>query len=257
MVALNFSARTVAPNTALEPLPSGTYPVTITKSEEKPTKSGNGSYLELEMSVQGGQYNGRKLYDRLNIKNPSEQAVAIAYGTLSAICYVTGRLDIQDTQQLHGAPFQVVVSKQERPDQKGVFTNEVNGYKDMAGNDPGKEGAPAQGGGAPSWAGGGAPQQQAPQQQPPAGGAPQWQQGAPQQQYAPPQGQQAPPQQWQQPPAQPQAPVQGGAPAWTQAPPQGQQQQVPPQQQAPQQQPPMQQAPAPQTQQAPPWAQQG
>lgn len=166
MVQLNFNATQVQPNRAPEPVPSGLYPVTITKSEEKPTKDGQGAYLEFEMTVvQGHEFAGRKIYDRLNIKNKNQQTVDIAYSTLSSICHVTGRLQIQDTGQLHGVPFQVLVSKVERNDRpgSGEMTNQVKGYKDINGNDPGLAGV-TQGGGQPSWAGGGnAPQQQQPQ----------------------------------------------------------------------------------------------
>ncbi len=219
MVMLNFNASQVQPNQALEAVPSGNYPVMITKSEEKPTRAGDGSYIEFEMTIQGGQYNGRKLFDRLNIKNKNEQAVSIAYSTLSAICHVTGRLNITATEQLHGVPFVAVAVKKERDDQPGSgnMTNEVKGYKDINGNDPGFAGAaPAQQQAAPNWA----------QQTPPP------QQQAPAQQYAPPPAQQ-----------------QQYAP-----PPQQQTYQAPP---AEQQQPPAQQfAPPPNGQQPPPWVQQ-
>lgn len=198
MVALNFNASQVQPNQALEAIPSGQYPVVIVRSEEKPTRAGDGFYIELEMQVQGGQYNGRKVFDRLNIKNKNEQAVTIAYSTLSAICHVTGRLNIQDTQQLHGVPFIAVVSKLERNDQPGSgnMTNEVKGYKDINGNDPGFGGqSTSQQNNAPNWANGGNQQ---------GGGAPQnngqqpWNNsqggGAPQQNNAPPQN--APQQNW-------------------------------------------------------------
>lgn len=210
MVALNFNAQGVQPNQALEAIPSGQYPVIITASQEKPTKAGDGSYIELEMTVQGGQYNGRKLFDRLNIRNKNQTAVDIAYSTLSAICHVTGRMNIQDTQQLHGVPFIAVAVKKERDDQPGSgnMTNEVRGYKDLQGNDPGHGGqAPSQQNNAPGWAGGpqGGP--------PPAQQPPQYQAPPAQQNYqAPPPNQQQPPQQsWQanqQPPAQQQPPQQ-------------------------------------------------
>lgn len=184
MVALNFNAAQVEPNKALEAIPSGTYPVIITKSEEKPTKSGNGSYIELEMTIQGGEYNGRKVFDRLNIRNPNQQAVDIAYSTLSAICHVTGRINITDTQQLHGVPFQAVVLKLPRDDRPDQMTNDVRGYKDIHGNDPGFAGNVSQPQGQPNWG-----NQQAPVQQ--------YQQQAPAQQYQQPVQQQAPQQQYQ------------------------------------------------------------
>lgn len=207
MVALNFNAAGVKPNTALEAIPSGIYPVIITATSEKPTRNGQGAYIEVEMQIQGGEFNGRKVYDRLNIKNNNQQAVDIAHATLSAICHVTGVLQMTDTQQLHGRPFQAVVSKLERSDQPGSgnMTNEVKGYKDMNGNDPGFAGNTQGGGGQPGWAQ--QPQQgQAPVQQP-------VQQQAPVQQQQPHQGN-APSWAAQQP--QGQAPAGNAAPSWAQ-----------------------------------------
>ena len=286
MVALNFSTQGVAPNAALEAIPSGVYPVVITSTQEKPTRAGDGAYIEFEMTIQApSEFAGRKVFDRLNIRNKNQQAVDIAYGTLSAICHVVNRHNIQQTEQLHNLPFQAVVAKVARDDRPGEFSNEVKGYKDAQGNDPGKSGQGAAPGAAPGWAGqgapGGVPNGQAPQQYAPAPGAPPQgypqqapqQQYAPQgqpQQYAPPQGQ-APQQQYQpgaaqqphvgqehavNPPQQPQQPQQ--PPAWTG--PNGGQPQQAPQQAAPAPQAPQQQAPqqggqpgfTPQA--APPWA---
>lgn len=228
MVQLNFNATTVKPNTAMEPIPTGIYPVVITKSEQKPTKAGTGSYIELEMTVQGGEFAGRKVYDRLNTNNPNSVAVEIAYATLSAICHVTGRLQIQETAQLHGVPFQVVVKKIPRNDQPDTMTNEVAGYKDINGNDPGFAGNTASQGSQPNWAQQGQPQQQQVQQQQPV-----------QQQQ----------QTWQQQPAQ----------EFVQQQPQQQQQQMqqPVQQNQQQQQPQVQQQAQPQAAgETPPWLQQ-
>lgn len=219
MVAFSFNAVGVKPNVALEAIPTGLYPVMITKSEEKPTKAGNGSYIEFEMTVQGGEFAGRKVFDRLNTNNPNPKAVEIAYSTLSAICHVTNRLQMTDTTQLHGIPFIAVVSKLPRDDQPSQMTNEVKGYKDINGNDPGVQGGGAQTSAAPSWAGG---QQQPPQQQ--------IQQQAPVQQVQ-----------------QQQAPVQQQQPTWV--PPGQQQQPVVQQAQQPVQQQPVQQV---QQQQTPP-----
>lgn len=219
MVQLNFNATGVKPNAALEALPSDNYPVVITKSEEKPTKANNGSYIEFEMTIQAGPFQGRKVFDRLNIRNPNSTAVDIAYATLSAICHVTGCLQLQDTAQLHGRPFIAVVKKVPRDDRPGEWSNEVKGYKDVNGNDPGFAGnAGAQTTAAPSWAGGAqqAPQQTAPvqqtQQQAPQGGAPAWAGGA--QQQAPQVQQQSVQQQMQQAPVEQVAGQVGTPPPW-------------------------------------------
>lgn len=210
MVALNFNATAVQPNVAPEPVPSGQYPVIIVGTEEKPTKAGTGSYIEIAMQIQGGEFNGRKVYDRLNIRNPNQQAVDIAYSTLSAICHVTNRLHIQDTGQLHGVPFIAIVNKVPRDDRPGSFSNEVRGYKDINGNDPGFAGAVSNPAAQPQWA----QQQQAPQ---PNGQPPQWAQ-QPQQPASPP----APPAPPSPPaaaqPTPPPPPAAAQPPAWAQQP---------------------------------------
>lgn len=219
MVALSFNASSVKPNAAFEAVPSGNYPVIITNSQKKPTQKGDGAYYEFEMTIQGGEYAGRKLFDRLNIENPNKTAEEIAYATLSAICHVTGRLSMTDTQQLHGIPFIAVAVKKPRNDQPEVMTNEVRGYKDINGNDPGKApgagGAP-QGQGGPTWGN-------------PQGGPTNMQQGQPQQQgnWQQPQQQQPQNQQWGAPQGQPQQQQPNG---WGNQQPQSQQ----PQQQQPQ-----------------------
>lgn len=240
MVAINFNAAGVKPNAALEAIPTGMYPVVITGSQEKPTKAGTGSYIEFEMQIQNHPsvdpaYHGRKVFDRLNINNPNQQAVDIAYATLSAICHVTGVLQMTDTQQLHGRPFVAVVQKKPRDDQPDQMTNEVKGYKDMNGNDPGfsgNQGGGNGGGGQPGWANGNnnpAQQQnnQQVQQQPQntqqpqqgqdqgnnGGGAPSWAGNQPQQQQPQVDNTQ---QNNQQGNNQPQQQNNGGAPSWAQ-----------------------------------------
>lgn len=215
MVQLNFNAAGVKPNAALEAIPTGQYPVIIVRSEEKPTRAGTGAYIEFEMQVQGGEYAGRKLFDRLNIKNSNQTAVDIAYATLSAICHVTGRMSISQTEQLHGIPFIAVVQKKVRddlpppaPGEEPQYSNEVKGYKDIHGNDPNSAGRGPTTGGNPEWAG----QQQAAQ-------APVQQQAAPvqeqpaQQQATPSWANGAAPVQEQQAPAVQQAPAQN-PPSW-------------------------------------------
>lgn len=159
---LNFDARRVAPSTAPEPVETGTYPVIIKAAQEKPTKNQDGTFVELTLEVMHGPAAGKRIIDRLNLGNKNPQAVEIAYGQLSAICHVTGRMQIQSEQQLVGATMQVYVVKEPRADAPGQFGNAVKGYKDMQGNDPGQAGAHGNmGGGAPQGQQfGGAPQGQ-------------------------------------------------------------------------------------------------
>ncbi|MBG89559.1 MAG: hypothetical protein CMO80_22050 [Verrucomicrobiales bacterium] len=244
MAGLNFNAETVAPNQAFENLAPAWYTAMITDSTMKATKGGDGSYLEIELEVVApAQFAGRKLWDRLNLNNPNEKAVEIAYQTLSAICHATGVIQVQDSQQLHNIPMDVKVGMSKVTEQYPEPRNEVKGYR------------PVQGGGNV----GGAPQAMGAPQAPQ--GAPQAPQGAPQ---AAAQAQAPQQQQWQQPqqaPQQTEAPVttynqapQNAAPQQQeQAPQQGGWQNAAPQQAAPQQQAqaPQQQADLPPAEQHP------
>ena len=244
MAQLNFDATQVNPDQSFEPIPAGWYNFMITESEMKPTKDGNGAYLQVTLKVVDGQYAGRQVFDRLNLQNQNPVAAEIAYKRLSAYCHATGVIQVQDSQQLHGIPLKARVSV--RTDSTGQYdpSNEIKAVKHIN-EETGTTAAPAQQGFQ-------APPQQAPAQQFPQQGFQQPQQ-APQQQWQQPPAQQAPaPQQFQQPAQQPapqQAPAQGGA----QTPPWMQGQQAP----AAAAQPTPQQAPqaAPAAGPTPPWAQ--
>jgi hypothetical protein len=99
-----FDATTVDPAAGFELFPAGQYVVQIVSSEMRPTRDGGGQYLWLELDVLEGPLAGRKLFDRLNLVNASAQTVEIAQRTLSAICHATGRLQVQDSQELHLIP---------------------------------------------------------------------------------------------------------------------------------------------------------
>ena len=99
-----FDATTVEPTTPFEPLPPGRYIVQIVASEMRSTRDGSGQFLWLELDVIEGEHLGRKLWDRLNLINPNAQAVEIAQRTLSAICHAAGKLQVQDSEELHLIP---------------------------------------------------------------------------------------------------------------------------------------------------------
>ncbi len=78
MAQLNFNAAEVKPLDAFEAIPAGTYEAVITEPEMKPTKSGTGSYLELTIEIISGDYQGRRVWARLNLAHPNAKAVEIA-----------------------------------------------------------------------------------------------------------------------------------------------------------------------------------
>ena len=122
-----FDARTVEPNQAFEAIPAGDYPAVIVDSKMKPTKDGNGQYLELQLQILNGPFQNRKLFDRLNLVNASDKAVQIAKGTLSAICRAVNVLTPNDSAELHNKPLTVKVKVGK--DNNGNPNNEVKGYE--------------------------------------------------------------------------------------------------------------------------------
>ena len=142
-----FDANEVDPAMDFEPIPAGKYPAVIIESEMKPTKSGNGSFLELCLQIIEGEYRNRRLWSRLNLDNPNAMAVQIARGELSAICRAVGVMRPQDSCELHNLPLTVRVKLKQRDD-TGEMGNIVAGYfkKEQS------QGQPAQAAGAPPWA---------------------------------------------------------------------------------------------------------
>lgn len=126
MVSLEgFDASKVEPNAPMTPVPKGDYTVIIESDEVKVTKKGDGKYLKLTMQIIDGEYKGRKLWDQLNLWNPSKQASVIAQQTLSAICHAVGILVPVESSRLHNKPMRVSVICKEF---EGKLQNEVKGY---------------------------------------------------------------------------------------------------------------------------------
>lgn len=95
-----FSPATVEPATDFDVYPPGKYSVLIEAAEVKPTKTGTGHILKLTMQILDGEYKGRKLFDNINLQNPSAQCVEIGMRTLSALGRALSIAAITDTTQL-------------------------------------------------------------------------------------------------------------------------------------------------------------
>jgi hypothetical protein len=145
---VNFDATQVAPNQAFDPIPAGWYKAHITSTEMKPTAKKDGSFLQVELTILDEKFPNRKVFDQLNLQNPNQTAVDIAYQTLSAICHAVGVFQVNDTQMLHGKPLEVRVGLQPA---SGDYEarNTVRGYRALEGAGAPSAGAPAD---APAWA---------------------------------------------------------------------------------------------------------
>jgi len=137
MANLNgFDANQVEP-TSFDPLPAGKYLAVITESEMRPTKKGAGQFLNLTFEIIEGESKGRKVWARLNLKNPNPQAEQIARGQLSALCRAVGVMTPRDSVELHNLPLLVTVKLKKRDD-TGDLQNEISGFskKETAAGQP-------------------------------------------------------------------------------------------------------------------------
>jgi hypothetical protein len=132
MVELSFNAEEFEPLGSFEPLPVGEYVVVIESSEKNPAKTGKGEYLQFVYNVIDGDYQGRKLFDRLNIENESEQAQMIARRALSSICRAIGVMNPHSTEELHDKPFVVKVGIRPAKGEYGP-SNKITEYKAVDG----------------------------------------------------------------------------------------------------------------------------
>lgn len=125
----NFNAEEFTDS--FEPIPAGRYTAMIVKSDTVENKAKNGSYIKLEVDIVDGQYKGRKLFQNLNLNNPSEMAVKIAKTELANICRAVGILHPKDSSELHNRPIQIKVTI--RPETEAFpASNEIKGWYSLS-----------------------------------------------------------------------------------------------------------------------------
>ena len=153
MVQMQFDSQQYQPTTGgVDVFETGSYLFQITDSKVQETKKKDGNMLVFTATCMEEGQAGKRLMIRLNVQNPSAEAVDIAMRELSAISHVCGVLSWSDTQQLHGRPFRIRLEKTSYKDYKGEDkpTNNVLGYLDANGHAPGSAGGVAQQAGPPA-----------------------------------------------------------------------------------------------------------
>lgn len=147
-------------------IPPGVYKGIIVESELKPTSKGDGQFLALKVIITEGQYANTEFTERLNIINPNETAVQIAYKTLARISEAVGMTQTPaDSNQLHNKPFSVVIETEagkpwtdkDGVQREGKDKSIIKGYKPLGAGTPaaapfGAPPAAAAAAGAPPWA---------------------------------------------------------------------------------------------------------
>jgi hypothetical protein len=135
MAQLEFNPNEIPEdNRSFEPLPAGDYNMQVVDSEVKPTKKGNGDQLVLTLEVLDGPYANRRVWDRLNIRNPNSDAQRIAERALADLCLAINVMHITDSSSLHFKPFIGHVTIRPGNDKYGP-SNSVR-YKARAGVTP-------------------------------------------------------------------------------------------------------------------------
>lgn len=127
MAKLDFDASSVIPQDNFDVLPAGWYSLQITATETKAAKSGNGEYLQIEYTVDGPDYAGRKVWDRLNLWNVNTTAVEIAEKTLAGICHSLELGKIADSDELLGHHLDAKISIRKSPEYGD--SNEIKAYR--------------------------------------------------------------------------------------------------------------------------------
>ena len=131
-LSFSFDPNSVELNDTYDPIPDGMYNVVVEDTEVRPTKAGTGEYLLVTMRVLDGQYANRKLWDRINVRNPNPKAEEISRITLAKMCQAIGHNQaLVDTTVLHNKPMRakVVIKTQEGWDPK----NEIKTYSAVQG----------------------------------------------------------------------------------------------------------------------------
>lgn len=90
-------------------LPKGEYEAVISKAEMTPTKAGDGEYIDMEFTVIGGEFENRKLWEKLNVINPNPKAVEIANKALATICRKLNIEQLTNLTQLLNKPIKLIV----------------------------------------------------------------------------------------------------------------------------------------------------
>jgi hypothetical protein len=119
-------------NGNFEPLPAGWYTATISQSELKATKAGNGQYIKLRYDITGPSHQGRVVFGNLNIKNANPKAEEIGRQQLGDIMRAIGLAKVTDTDQLIGG--QIAIKLEVKQDEQYGASNEVKGFKSVSGS---------------------------------------------------------------------------------------------------------------------------
>jgi hypothetical protein len=83
-------------------LPPGRHLMECTFCDIKPTKAGNGSYIQVELTGVEGEVIGKRVTERFNWTNPNPKAVEIGKQQFDKLVYNMGLTSVTSTEALLG-----------------------------------------------------------------------------------------------------------------------------------------------------------
>jgi hypothetical protein len=126
-----FDANEVPEDEGFRALPKGAYPAIAVESEMKPTKKGTGEYLQFTFEILDGKGKGRKVWARMNIKNPNSTAQDIGQRELAQFCKAVAVNRPNDSAELHNLP--VLLHLDTEIDDRDREVNVIKKYEAIGG----------------------------------------------------------------------------------------------------------------------------
>ncbi len=150
MATINFNAdeqETLPPAGAWTPAKQR---VTVEGADVKQTKSGEGTYVEIQFRAMEGPNENRVHWERYNISNPNPEAERIAKASFASLCLALGVPKVTDTDQLIGRQCVIETNVANRKD-TGEPQTRVRGYFESSSTTTAPARKPAATGSAMPW----------------------------------------------------------------------------------------------------------
>ena len=114
-IGMSFNSNDFAERTHVSVVPPGWYVMQIVDSKIVPTKTPGCARLNLQFKILQGDFAGRMVFQGYNVKNANPVAVNIAMEELAELSKAVGVPVWNDTEQLHGIPFNMKVKCKAEP----------------------------------------------------------------------------------------------------------------------------------------------
>ncbi len=123
----SFDPNSVPSRDNFDAIKPGKYSVIVEKATVKDTKAGTGLYVEIQFQIIDGEYRNRKLWARMNLRNPSQDCERIGRQEFSEMCKAlqSGVVNTVD-QLLNKTCIVKVIVKDEQ--------NEIKKYESLSNN---------------------------------------------------------------------------------------------------------------------------